>query len=540
MNAIDRVSAPRRARRTRKLTRNNVEALEPRVLLSAHGADPSDGPHGVGLEHAAPPAQFHAEQHGAAVDQTNSDNSKTHNSNSIQINGGQVDSSQNNSGPIESGDVNSGQSDSGPVDQIQTDGPDAQPRFHFGPDPIVPFPSDGPGDSNTNLASGSDTQQPSDPAPSTGETFHLGEWSWGNWGYNGSDSSDASTGSPSTPGSDGTTVVEIIFIDPIPIGSWPNVKHPLNNGSNDGDNNPPPSTGSNGGTEQQTQQNGSTGTGTSKSPAPGNQSNPPTQGNQNESDASDSHDSNFHPLNNHGPGTPPPTYDPPGSSQAQSEITRPSTPIPVFGPALPAAKPSTGTPDSPVTPLALTPGHESAGNAQASSSSPVPFSIVPVAASHDSFTTTKAAAPDGITAMHMPSQIAASLPPAGAIARAIDAAVPAAGRAVTQQVQTAGAVVASVEAVTADAIQQSLPAQATYNFIRFDAASFHDAVAAFASDLASMTKPSASHHSTTRAWIITGTVLGMDAIFLGYWRRQVKKQKKSRLALAKATRRRKG
>ena len=112
--------------------------------------------------------------------------------------------------------------------------------------------------------------------------------------------------------------------------------------------------------------------------------------------------------------------------------------------------------------------------------------------------------------------------------------MPAAARAVTQQIQTAGAVVAGVEAVTAEAIQQSLPAQVTYNFIRFDAASFQDAVAAFANELATITKPAASHHSTTRAWIITGTVLIMDASLLGYWRLKTRKQKKAQLALAKA------
>jgi hypothetical protein len=504
------------------LTRNNVEALEPRVLLSAHGADLLHGP---GPDDTTAPAQLIApaqgntEQQNPALDQITSNNSTA------------------DSGPLDSSQI-----DSGPVDPSQNDSPEAQPRFNFGPDPIVPFPTDSSSNSSGNQTSDSNTQQ-SDPAPSsTGQwTFHFGGWTWAHWGSNDTGNSDTSTGSGnntgsgSTTGSDGITVVEIIFIDPIPTGSWPIVSHPLNNGWNDGDNNPPASTVSNGGTQQQPQQYGSTGTGTAKSPVPStNQSNPPTQGSQNESDASDSHDSNLHAFVQRGPGTPAPIYDPTGAGEAQSEIARPSTPIPALSPAFPAAKPAAATPDAtPVTPLAMTPGHESAASALTTSSSSAPFSIVPVAASHDSPTMTRTATPDGIPSMHMPSQLAASLPPAGALVKAIDAAVPAAARAVTQQVQTAGAVVASVEAVTADAIQQSLPAQATYNFIRFDAASFHDAVAAFANDLASMTNRSASHHSTTRAWIITGTVLGMDAIFLGYWRRQVQKQRKARLALAK-------
>jgi hypothetical protein len=187
-----------------------------------------------------------------------------------------------------------------------------------------------------------------------------------------------------------------------------------------------------------------------------------------------------------------------------------------------------------VTPLALTPARGSGSGTFAASSASAPFSITPVISGHEAASTNRAMGFEGAPAIHMPSQIAATMPPVFAITKAIEGAVPAAARAVTQQIETGGALVAGAEAVTVDAIQQSLPARATYNFIRFDTASFQDAVAALANELATLTRPAGAHHSTTRAWIITGTVLGLDAIFLGYWHLKTRKQNKNQLARARA------
>jgi len=95
--------------------------------------------------------------------------------------------------------------------------------------------------------------------------------------------------------------------------------------------------------------------------------------------------------------------------------------------------------------------------------------------------------------------------------------------------------VAGADVFASAAIQESLPAKVAYNFIHFDAATFQDAVSSFANDLATLTAPRASKHSTAPAWIVTGAVLAFDAIVLGYWYRKNKSQKRARLAPARVS-----
>jgi hypothetical protein len=529
--AIDRVSALRRARRTGKLTRNNVETLEPRVLLSAHGPESLHGPHGMGHDHAEATqvdAQPIGGQDSSSQDSPASDSSQQPND---QVNG-QTDS------------VTSGSETGDPAGS--TGGTDLQ---NFGP--ILPYP---PGNST-------DSQAPDVTGPQSGTSSSGGESTGGGdvgsvWvsgpleGISGSSSStdtntsagsDGSSGSTTDSTSSGVTIIEIIYVDPIPTlpGGWdwkgPNTKHPLNNGSGDGDTNAGTSGGNAGGTQQQTPGNasqgtasGSTNTGKTTS---GNQSTPPPQNNQ--ADGSDSNDPQARPQLAHGNGAPPPIYDP-GSSGGSATPEVVHAPTPALFPMTPAkpVTPAVDTGAAVVTPLAMTPSHAAGAGSVLTSSAPVSLSVATVAGGHDSASSGKPAS-EGGQSLHM-SGIAAAVPPAFSLTHVIDTTVPAAAKAVTQQIQTAGAVVAGAEAVTVQAIQQSLPAQVTYNFIRFDAASFQDAVAAFANELATIAKPAGVHRSTTRAWVITGTVLAVDAILVGYWRLKKRKQEKARLALARA------
>jgi len=74
----------------------------------------------------------------------------------------------------------------------------------------------------------------------------------------------------------------------------------------------------------------------------------------------------------------------------------------------------------------------------------------------------------------------------------------------------------------------SLPARIAYNFVRLDAAAFHDSASAFAAELAALnvTNTGPSHR---RAWAITAGVLGVDIALVLYWHRQarLRKQKQS-------------
>jgi hypothetical protein len=112
------------------------------------------------------------------------------------------------------------------------------------------------------------------------------------------------------------------------------------------------------------------------------------------------------------------------------------------------------------------------------------------------------------------------------------AANPPSVQAVVEHIKTAGAVAANVEAMTTEAIAGSAPAQIAYNFVQFDAGSFRDTISRFATELATLTTTTHSKASATRAWIITGTVLGLDAIFLGYCHNKARKQKKAQRAVA--------
>ena len=73
-----------------------------------------------------------------------------------------------------------------------------------------------------------------------------------------------------------------------------------------------------------------------------------------------------------------------------------------------------------------------------------------------------------------------------------------------------------------------LPAQLVYRFASFDpAATFADAMAAFAGESASVAPLQRAAQPLHRAWVITGAVLGADAILAARWylsRRQAKKQ----------------
>ena len=184
-----------------------------------------------------------------------------------------------------------------------------------------------------------------------------------------------------------------------------------------------------------------------------------------------------------------------------------------------------------LTPLAMTPARDSMPTSTTTSATPA-LNVTPVVAGHESGAASKSAQTDTSTPVHLPAQLAAALPPALAIPKAADA-VPAVVKTVTGSIETANAVMVGVEAVSSNALEQSLPAQVAYNFIRFDAATFHDAVSLFANELASLTQPSATHHSNTRAWIITGTVLGLDAVFLSYLHQRARRQKRLRPATVK-------
>ena len=70
----------------------------------------------------------------------------------------------------------------------------------------------------------------------------------------------------------------------------------------------------------------------------------------------------------------------------------------------------------------------------------------------------------------------------------------------------------------------SLPARIAYNFVRLDAAAFHDSAHAFAAELAALnvTNTDQSHR---RAWAITAGVLGVDIALVLYWHRQANLRK---------------
>jgi hypothetical protein len=206
------------------------------------------------------------------------------------------------------------------------------------------------------------------------------------------------------------------------------------------------------------------------------------------------------------------------------------------------ARPVTSTPNESVpaapavvTPLALTPARDLTTPAPASNSSPGINVGSITTTGHDAFVApAKASADDAAPLVRMPAQIASIVPPVFSVVRVMGA-VPTAAQVVVAQVTDAVPVVAGLNVLASHSIEQTLPAQVAYNFIRFDAAAFHDAVSVFAADLASLTTPTAAKHSTARAWIITGTVLGIDALFVAYWHNKTLRQKRAlQAALARA------
>ena len=67
----------------------------------------------------------------------------------------------------------------------------------------------------------------------------------------------------------------------------------------------------------------------------------------------------------------------------------------------------------------------------------------------------------------------------------------------------------------------SIPAGIAYRFANFDpSATFSDAMSDFARDAASMSTIATAvptHHASQRAWVITGAVLGVDALLVANW-----------------------
>jgi len=333
LNAIDRESALHRARRTGKLTRTNIEALEPRVLLAAQVADPSQAQTLAALVSAAAPAQTSAVQ---TTQQTLSQNDTS----------------------IASGNLLNSQ----PVDsQPESENPAPVLRL-FGP--MVPFLSEGSSNEREQIVFGPEPTDPSSTGSLTsqGPGFFFGEWSFVSSQENpGSETSnagiDGNGGSVSAADSGGITGVQIVFVDPIlPFpgssdASGTNIKHSMNNGctdsdgdcgSNGGGSNGDGSASNTGGTQQQSQGGISGSTGTSKSPTPsGTQASPPAQGN--DSNGSGTSDPQGRPQVLRGNGSPPPIYDPNGAG---------GTAVPALYPLTPAKSPApVETATAAVTPL---------------------------------------------------------------------------------------------------------------------------------------------------------------------------------------------
>jgi hypothetical protein len=238
----------------------------------------------------------------------------------------------------------------------------------------------------------------------------------------------------------------------------------------------------------------------------------------------------------------PPTLLPGGSTSAPH--VQPA-PVPAFEPAFPptgipeAQPPVTPTaPAAAVTPLAMQPSAATQVTATATSTTPPATNLVTSISSHDS-TPAIATAPAEVSftdssraPTHLLGPIAVIAPgmgsqqPGGAISGAVQIAAGA--------VQPAATILEKAGELIANPLpQDSLPAAVAYNFIRFDAAAFHDAASVFAADLAAMTtgniEASPSH---TRAWLITGAVLGFDAAFLAYWYRRGKREREKQKLLA--------
>jgi hypothetical protein len=221
------------------------------------------------------------------------------------------------------------------------------------------------------------------------------------------------------------------------------------------------------------------------------------------------------------------------AADTTSPVVAAPTPAPVA--QAPAPSPPTLAPLPVVTPLALKP----AGIAQtpvAATASIVPTAqVVTIAAPHGSVaalsaTSETSAPPEAGHAAAHPLAALAAIAPGVTESQQLAGAVENVVQFATGQIQPAAAIIARAGELLANPMSKdSLPAAVAYNFIRFDAGTFHDAASIFAADLASMTGTTPDGvHSNTRAWIITGAVVGFDAVFLGYWYRKSIREKKAK------------
>jgi hypothetical protein len=221
------------------------------------------------------------------------------------------------------------------------------------------------------------------------------------------------------------------------------------------------------------------------------------------------------------------------ASDSQASVAAPQ---PAAGTALPTAAPAA----IPVlTPLAMRPAAVVSLSPAGSPGSAAP-QVVTATGKYDAVVAGSATSQSSLAADSGHAS-GYSLGSIASIAPQISRDLPAmAGGAVVQLAsgQPAATIVAKAGELLANplAVQDSLPATIAYNFVRFDAAVFHDAASIFAADLASLTAPSpAAVHSHTRAWIITGVVLGFDAAFFAYWYHRSKREKQLKAALAAAS-----
>ena len=246
----------------------------------------------------------------------------------------------------------------------------------------------------------------------------------------------------------------------------------------------------------------------------------------------------------------PPTLLPGGGTPSAPASQQPAA-TPAVEPAIPAMvsqgpAPAVAPPASPaatsspvLTPLAMTPPGANPVTIGTASSASVPnpaTQVVIVPVSHQNFgavsSTSEQSQDSHITMTHALATVASIVP--GAIGS--ESAAIAASSAVqlaTGVVQPTATIVEKAGDLIANPHpENSLRAAVAYNFIRLDATVFDDAVSVFAADLATLNAPSAdAKHSNTRAWIITGVVVGFDAVFLGYWYRKSKRERPAKAYL---------
>lgn len=467
----DRTRSRRRpSRRAQSVLRNCVESLESRVLLSGHGVGHGGTPPGL-LNHAAAPAQANASQH-------------------VQSDGDSQDARASASDSDNSHDDLT--TDAAPVSSSQPSSPSDSDNDHHSPHvdptPEITPPSE-PADRPTEIEIVIVRQSPAptDQAPRIGPNVEH----------------------PTNPlgGNEEVDVIEV---------TWQPAGHPVSVGVDGGstDHAPhaptPPTTGSDRPAKLEHDSEGST----------------PTQ-----PDPPSARPFVLHPDRGGNNAQDNQPVAQPNVEHASPEPTGPTFLV-VNVPIRNTSQAASAAPESSavLTPLAQTPGHDPAGRANQDASRQS-IAVVPVTASAAELL--KPASPEGVTSgtPTVPqgfamTGIAAVNPTAFFDGRAI-AALGENVQAVAGEITAAAAIVANADVFASAAIRESAPATVAYNFIHFDAAAFQDAVASFANDLATLTTPKASHRSTARAWIVTASVLTLDALVLGYWYRKNKSQKRA-------------